>query len=91
MSTNNECDVQYIPYKEFIKQKRLECYNKNKEKIKQKARDKCNSLSPEEKKKRQEYRKEWFKNLPIGKKEQLREKGREYQKNRYHNLMVAVK
>ena len=91
MTTNIECDVQYIPYKEFIKQKRLEYYNKNKEEIKQKAKDKYNSLSPEEKKKRQEYRKEWFKNLPIEKKEQLREKGREYQKNRYHNLMVAVK
>ena len=50
MSTNNECDVQYIPYKEFIKQKRLEYYNKNKEEIKQKARDKYNLLSPEEKK-----------------------------------------
>ena len=40
MSTNAECDVKYIPYKEFIKQKRLEYYNKNKEEIKQKARDK---------------------------------------------------
>ena len=91
MSTNSECDVKYIPYKEFIKQKRLEYYNKNKEEIKQKAKDKYNSLSPEEKKKRQKYRKEMFKKLPIEKKEQLREKHREYQKNRYHKLMVAVK
>ena len=66
--------MQYIPYKELIKQKRLEYYNKNKEEIKQKARDKYNLLSPEEKKKRQEYKKEWFKNLPTEKKEQLREK-----------------
>ena len=50
MSTNNECNVQYIPCKEFIKQKRLEYYNKNKEEIKQKARDKYNLLSLEEKK-----------------------------------------
>ena len=80
MTTNIECDVQYIPYKELIKQKRLEYYSKNKEEIKQKARNKYNSLSFEEKKKQQEYRKEWFKNLPIEKKEQLIEKGREYQK-----------
>ena len=80
MSTNNECNVQYIPCKEFIKQKRLEYYNKNKEEIKQKARDKYNLLSPEEKNKRQEFKKEWFKNLPIEKKKQLREKNREYQK-----------
>ena len=91
MSTNAECDVKYIPYKEFIKQKELEYYNKNKEEITQKARDKYNSLSPEEKKKQQEHRKEWFKNLPIEKKEQLREKGRGYQKSRYHNLMVGGK
>ena len=82
MSTNAEFNVKYIPCKEVIKQKRLEYYNKNKDEIKQKARDKYNSLSPDEKKKRQEYRKEWFKNLPIEKKEQLRVKGREYQKKK---------
>ena len=32
MSTNNERDVQYIPYKEIVKQKALEYYHKNKEK-----------------------------------------------------------
>ena len=42
--------MQYVPCKEFIKQKRLEYYNKNKEEIKQKARDKYNLLSPEGKK-----------------------------------------
>ena len=47
MSTNAECNVKYIAYKEVIKQKRLEYYNKNKEEIKQKAKDKYNSLSPE--------------------------------------------
>ena len=74
MNTNSECDVKYRPYKELIKQKRLEYYNKNKEEIKQKAKDKYNSLSPEEKKKRQEYRKEWFKNLPIEKKRTIKRK-----------------
>ena len=47
MNTNSKCDVKYIPYKELIKQKRLEYYNKNKKEIKQKAKDKYNSLSPE--------------------------------------------
>ena len=45
----------------------------------------------EERKKRQEYRKQCFKNLSIVNKLQLREKGREYQKIRYHNKMVAAK
>ena len=65
MSTNNERDVQYISYKEIVKQKALEYYHKNKEKIKERERNKYNSLSPEEKKKRREYRKEWFNKLPI--------------------------
>ena len=91
MITNSECNIKYIPYKEVIKQKRLEYYNKNKKEIKQKATDKYNLLSPEEKKKRQDHKKEWFKNLPDEKKEQLKEKHREHQKNRYHNLMVQVK
>ena len=74
MSANTECNVQYRPYKEIIKQKRLEYYNKNKEEVKQKARDKYNSLTQEEKKKRQEYKKEWYKKLPVEKKKTIKRK-----------------
>ena len=87
MVTNNECDVQYIPYKEIAKQKALEYYYKNKEKIK----NKYDSLLPEEKKKRQEYNKKWFNKLPIERQQEWREKARQYHKDRYHNSMVAVK
>ena len=90
MLTNNECDVQYIPHKEIVKQKALEYYYKNKEKIKERERNKYNSLSPEQKKKRQEHRKEWFNKLPIEKQEELKEKAKQYHKNRYHNLMVPL-
>ena len=68
MEINAVPNAQFIPYKEFIKQKGLEYYIKNKEEIKQKARDKYNSLTQEEKNKRQEYKKEWYKNLPTEKK-----------------------
>ena len=54
MVTNNERNVQYILYKEIAKQKPLEYYYKNKEKIKERERNKYNSLSAEGKKKRQE-------------------------------------
>ena len=91
MLTNNECDIQYIPYKEIVKQKALEYYHKNKEKIKEREKTQYNSLTPEEKKKRQEYRKEWFNKLPIEKQQELKEKAKQYHKNRYHNLMVALK
>ena len=87
MVTNNECDVQYIPYKEIAKQKALEYYYKNKEKIK----SKYDSLLPEEKKKCQEYNKKWFNKLPIERQQEWREKTRQYHKDRYHNSMVAVK
>ena len=76
MASNCECNIQYIPYKEIVKQKALEYYHKNKEKIKERERNKYNSLSPEEKKKRQEYRKEWFNKLPIEKQQELKERKR---------------
>ena len=76
MASNCECNIQYIPYKEIVKQKALEYYHKNKEKIKERERNKYNSLSPEEKKKQQEYRKEWFNKLPIEKQQELKERKR---------------
>ena len=34
MTSNCECNIEYIPYKEIVKQKVLEYYHKNKEKNK---------------------------------------------------------
>ena len=82
--------MQYIPYKEIVKQKALESYYKNKEKIKERAKNKYDSLWLEEKKKRQEYNKEWFKKQPIEKQQELKEKAKQYHKNRYHNLMITI-
>ena len=90
MACNCQCNVQYIPYKEIVKQKALEYYYKNKERIKERAKSKYNSLSPEEKKKRQEYNKEWFKKQSIGRQQELKEKAKQYHKNRYHNLMISI-
>ena len=91
METNSQCNIQYIPYKEIVKQKPLEYYYKNKEKIKEINKNKYDSLSSEEKKKRQEYKKGWFKKQSIERQEELKEKAKRYHKNRYHNLMVPVK
>ena len=57
MTSNSQCNIQYIPYKEVVKQKAKEYYNKNKEKIKAKRKNKYDSLTPDEKKKLQEYHK----------------------------------
>ena len=43
MTSNCQCNVQYIPYKEIVKQKALEYYHKNKERIKERAKNKYNS------------------------------------------------
>ena len=53
--------MQYIPYKEIVKQKGREYYYKNKKRIQEQGKSKYKSLSPKEKKKRQEYNREWFK------------------------------
>ena len=65
MENNSQCNIEYIPYKEIVKEKALEYYHNNKEKIKEENKNKYDLLSPEEKKKRQEYNKEWFKKQPI--------------------------
>ena len=90
MTANCQCNMQYIPCKEIAKQEGREYYYKNQERIQEQAKNKNKSLSPEEKKKRQEYNKEWFKKQPIEKQQELKEKARQYHRNRYHNLMIAV-
>ena len=50
--------------------------------IKEQARIKYNSLSPEEKNKRSEYAKNWYNKLSEDKKDVKRE----YAKNRYYNM-----
>ena len=39
MTFNCQCNVQYIAYKKIVKQKAIEYYHKNKEKIKERAKN----------------------------------------------------
>ena len=74
--------------------KALDYYYANKEIISEKNKSKYESLSPEQKKKRQEDTKRWLNKLSPEKQEELRQKNKEYHKiryHRYHNHMVAVK
>ena len=86
-----ETDVKYVPYKEVVKKRALNYYYANKEIISEKNKNKYKSLSPEQKKKRQENTKRWLNRQSPEKQEELRQRAREYHKNRYHNLMAAVK
>ena len=71
--------------------KGIRYYYANKEIISEKSKSKYKSLSSEQKKKRQGNTERWFNRQPPEKQAQLRQKVREYHKNRYNNLMVAVK
>ena len=48
-------------------------------------------MSPEQKKKRQKSTKRWLDKQSAEKKEELRQKARDYQKSRDQNHMVQVK
>ena len=91
MANNLESDVKYIPYKEVIKRRALDYYYANKEAISQRRKDKYKQLPPEDKKKLQEYNKQWFNKQTLERQLELREKARKYHKNRYDNMMVSVK
>ena len=91
MANNLESDVKYVPYKEVIKRRALDYYYANKEAISQRRKDKYKQLPPEDKKKLQEYNKQWFNKQTPERQLELREKARKYHKNRYDNMMVSGK
>ena len=62
MMSDYQSNMQYIPYKEIVKQKAREYYYKNKERIQEQAKNKYKSLSPEEKKKVKNIMKNGLKN-----------------------------
>ena len=65
MENNYQSDIQCILYKEIVKKRSRDYYHNNKQKIKEKNKIKYESITPEEKKKRQEYKKEWFNRQSI--------------------------
>ena len=80
MPNNFESDIKYAPYKEVVKKKALEYYYTYKEVISEKNKSKYKSLSPEQKTKRQESTKWWLDKQSPERKEELRQKARDYQK-----------
>ena len=68
MENNSQSDIQCILYKEIVKKRSRDYYHNNKQKIKEKNKIKYESITPEEKKKRQEYKKEWFNRQSIERK-----------------------
>ena len=81
MADNLESDIKYVPYKELGKKKVVSL----------KRKDRYKQLSPEDKKKLLEYNRQWFNNQSPERQLELRQKSRKYHKNRYDNMIVAVR
>ena len=78
----SKSDVKYVPYKEVLRKRALEYYHANKEAISQKRKDKYKQLRTEDKKKLQEYSKQWFNKQTLEKQLELKQKERKYHINR---------
>ena len=91
MADNLDSDIKYVPYKELGKKRALDYYYANKEAISLKRKDRYKQLSPEDKKKLLEYNRQWFNNQSPERQLELRQKARKYHKNRYDNMIVAVR
>ena len=86
-----EIYIKYIPYKEVVKKRALEYYYANKEAICQKRKDKYKLLPLEEKKRLEENIKQWYNNQTPEKQQEMRIKAIKYNKNKYDNMIVAVR
>ena len=53
--------------------------------ISKKNKERYNMLTPEQKGDRQEYKKRWYEGLSSERKEEMRQKRREYNKDKYNN------
>ena len=91
MADNLESYIKYVPCKELAKKRSLDYYYANKEAISLKRKDKYTQLSPKDKKKLLQYNRQWFNNQSPERQLELRQKSRKYHKNRYDNMIVAVK
>ena len=91
MADNLDSDIKYVPYKELAKKRALDYYYANKEAISLKRKDRYKQLSPEDKKKLLLYNRQWFNNQSPERQLELRQKARKYHKNRYDNMIVAVR
>ena len=78
----SKSDVKYVPYKEVLRKRALEYYYANKEAISQKRKDKYKQLRTEDKKKLQEYSKQWFNKQTPEKQLKLKQKELKYHINR---------
>ena len=92
MTNDFKSDKKYVPYKEIVKKRVLDYYYyANKEVISEKNKSRYQSMTPEQIKKSQENTKRWLNNLSPERQAELKQKAREYHRNRYHNLIVEVK
>ena len=82
--------TQQIRYRDLVLRNAKERYEKNKEKRKEYQRNRCAKMTQEQKNKEVEYRKVWHNRQSKEKQVEIREKAKDYSKNRYHNHIIVV-
>ena len=81
----------YIRYKDIVKERSRTYYANNKDKIKEKKREKYKQMNEIERKALILKQKEWYDRQTDEKKDEMKQKKREYSKNRYYNHIIEVK
>ena len=79
----------YINYRDILLQKAKDYYKKNRGKWKESARNRYQNMTPEQKNKLDEYRREWFNRQSEDKKNEMKERAKENSKNRYHIITIV--
>ena len=59
--------------------------------ITEKSKNRYSMLCPDQKKEKQVYNKRWYDKLSPERKEEIRQKRRQYNNNRDHNTMVTIR
>ena len=90
MCTSNKEITSRQSNSDIILRKAREYYEKNKEKRKEYQRNRCAKMTQEQKNKQVEYRKVWHNRQSKEKQVEIREKAKDYSKNRYHNHIIVV-
>ena len=90
MTNNSVKDIKLVPYKEVARKKALDYYYANREVIMEKSRNRYRALSAEEKRRDMSLINNGITDNHL-KKAEIKQKQKEYSKNRHNNLMVEVK
>ena len=75
----------------LVLSKAKDCYQNNKDGLREKARDKYRNLSEQEKNKKREYGKNRYHNMPEERKQRLKEYQKNYRESKKSQYIIIIK